>query len=138
MKFGFDLHGVIDAKPEMFSVLSKLLVEAGHEVHVLTGPSVTDELRGQLDSLGMRWTHLFSIVDHLRAQGVYMWQENGSWWSNKYDWDKAKGDYCSQHGIDMHFDDSDHYSYFFTTPYARFYSRDTHRINKTKVPNASS
>jgi hypothetical protein len=135
MKLGLDLHGVIDAKPAVFAVLTKLLVEAGHEVHILTGPPVNDELRSQLDSFGVVWTHLFSIVDQLKSEGVHMWQdEKGHWWSEKYFWDKAKGEYCAKHQIDLHFDDSDQYNYFFTTPYARFFSRDSHRVKKTAVP----
>lgn len=142
MKFGFDLHGVIDAKPELFSVFTKLLLEAGHEVHILTGPPVTDELRGQLDSLGIVWTHLFSIVNALKRREslgllqMPMWQDDkGRWWSDAYDWDKAKGEYCAANKIDLHFDDSDHYQYFFTTPYCRFLSRDTHRVRKTIIPS---
>lgn len=135
MKFGFDLHGVIDAKPELFSALTQALVQAGHEVHILTGPSITEELTKQLQSFGVVWTRLFSIVDQLKATDIKMWMENGTWWSDRYNWDKAKGEYCSAHKIDLYFDDSDHYQYFFTTPYARFLSRDTHRVKKTIVPD---
>lgn len=141
MKFGFDLHGVLDAKPQLFSVLTRLLVEAGHEVHILTGPPINDELRGHLDSLGVVWTHLFSIVDELKlqeAKGLLrqpMHQDDqGRWWSDAYDWTRVKGEYSAVRKLDLHFDDSDQYHHFFTTPYARFFSRDSHRVQKTIIP----
>lgn len=144
MKFGFDLHGVIDSRPELFSAMTTALLLAGHEVHILTGPPDTPELRQQLEAMGISWSRIFSIADYLKSQQAEgklvkpMWQDNsGNWWSDPYDWDRAKGDYAFKAGLDIHFDDSDQYSYFFLTPYCRFYSRDTHRIQKTKVPNGT-
>jgi hypothetical protein len=141
MKFGFDLHGVIDARPEVFAALTSALVEARHEVHILTGPPETPDLIQTLSEMGIRWTHLFSIVDHLRQLDAIgeliepMWKdERGNWWSNRYDWDRAKGDYCRKAQIDFHLDDSDIYGYFFTTPYARFFSKDSDRVKKIEIP----
>lgn len=131
MKFGFDLHGVIDAKPEFFSEFTKLLVEAGHEVHILTGPPDGKKLREELDATGVMFTHLFSIADWLKSEKVEMWQDKkGDWWSHPYDWDRAKGVYCERNKIDMHFDDTDSYAYFFKTPFCRFFSKDTKRVQK--------
>jgi hypothetical protein len=137
VKFGFDLHGVIDTRPEFFQEFMESLVTSRAEVHILSGPPAEACLM-ELSRHGfirmVHFTHLFSIVDHLRTTGVKMWQDpKGHWWSEPYDWDRVKGEYCATHNIDLHFDDSDTYRYFFKTPFARFFSRDTERVNKTKV-----
>ena len=36
-KLGLDLHGVSDTAVDFFSLITKLLVANGHEVHLLTG-----------------------------------------------------------------------------------------------------
>jgi len=36
MKFAFDVDGVITVYPEMFSILTNALVQAGHEVYIMT------------------------------------------------------------------------------------------------------
>jgi UDP:flavonoid glycosyltransferase YjiC (YdhE family) len=135
MKIGLDLHGVIDARPQFFAELSQALVQAGHEVHILTGPPVTDELKDELASYGVVYTHLFSIVDYHREKKTPgMFQDaKGNWWLDPYNWDKTKAEYCTEHSIELHFDDSESYKYFFKTPYARFFSCDTHRIQKTRL-----
>ena len=37
MKIALDIHGVCDANPEFFALISKLLVSDGHEVIIITG-----------------------------------------------------------------------------------------------------
>ena len=37
MKFGFDLHGVLDTHFELYATLTSALAQAGHEVHIITG-----------------------------------------------------------------------------------------------------
>jgi hypothetical protein len=136
MRFGFDIHGVLDARPDFFRDLMRVLVDAGAEVHILSGPPAEVCVR-ELFALGFgtkQYTHLFSIVDSLRAKGADMWQdERGHWWSDPYIWDREKGIYCEEKGIDIHFDDSDTYGYFFKTPFARFFSRDSARVKKTRI-----
>lgn len=134
LKIGLDIHGVCDARPEVFSVLSKLLVEAGHEVHILTGPKITQKIHDELKSYGIHYTHIFSIADHNEQAGVDIkWDDKGNPHMDPYAWDKTKGEYCAKHGIDLHFDDSDAYGYFFKTPYARVYAKDSERVRKIKI-----
>ena len=129
MKLGLDLHGVIDSAPKMFHELTKTLVLAGHEVHILTGPKIGWHLK-----MGIAYTHLFSITDYCESKGIQVeWDEHNNPHVDPYHWDKAKAEYCQEHGIDLHIDDSDAYGYFFKTPYARFYSKDTNRVKKTKI-----
>jgi hypothetical protein len=134
LKIGFDIHGVLDTNVQFFSELTQTLVKAGHEVHVLTGPKISQKIIDQLKDMGISYTHLFSITDYQESKGTdIVWDEHGNPHLDPYLWDKAKAEYCIQHGIQLHIDDSDSYGYFFKTPYARFYSKDTHRINKTKI-----
>jgi hypothetical protein len=135
MKFGFDIHGVIDTCPKLFSTLTRLFVANGHEVHIITGPELTHELYDKLYfEYGIAWTHFFSIVEYHKKIGTAInYDDTGSAHLDPYEWDKTKGWYCKTNEINLHFDDSDSYSYFFKTPYARFLSRDTMRVNKLEV-----
>lgn len=130
LKVGIDIHGVIDVRPDFFSTLSKLLVDNLHEVHVITGAKIDHDIK-YLKKHKIHFTHLFSITDHHSNKGTpIVWDKNGDPHFDAYTWDKTKAEYCKEQGIDLHFDDSDTYNYFFKTPYARFYSKDTHRGKK--------
>lgn len=130
-KFGFDLHGVIDSIPEIFSAMTTALVMAGHEVHILTGSRITDKLEIELKSYGIRWTHLMSIVDYNIDKGVLIrYDEKGDpWIDNKEIWDKSKADYCRDNQIDLHIDDTAIYNDYFTTSFARIWTHN----NKPKA-----
>ena len=123
-KIGLDIHGVVDAHQDFFKMLSQVFVDAGHEVHIITGISETPEVIKELEEYGIKWTHFFSITDHHVEVGTPI----------KYDgmnrphmdpllWDKTKGQYCEKHGITLHFDDSQNYQNHFTTPYLMLLSR---------------
>lgn len=130
IKIGLDIHGVLDSRPEFFSVLTKLLVDNGHEVHIITGAKTETELEN-MKKHNISYTHVFSITDHhVVKKTPVTWDEKGEPHMDTYLWDKTKAEYCKEHDIDMHFDDSDIYHYFFKTPYARFYSKDSERNNK--------
>lgn len=118
MKFGFDIHGVSDTYPEIFAKMSEALVNAGHEVHILTGPPWNDRIKNELKDIGMVYTHFFSILDSLESKGVPItWDEKGHGHADKTFWNRAKAEYCVEVGIDLHIDDSDEYHEHFTTPY---------------------
>ena len=51
-KLGLDLHGVTDKVPDFFSILTKLLVENGHEVHLMTGEHEGPLLDEQIEECG--------------------------------------------------------------------------------------
>lgn len=125
IKLGIDIHGVINEMPEFFASLTKALVDAGHEVHILTGPQHDEKLEAELKSYGISWTHIFSIVSYHQEKGTAIrYDKKGDAFLDDYAWDRAKGDYCIKHQIDLHLDDSDIYSYFFKTPYARIFSKN--------------
>lgn len=121
MKIGLDIHGVLDARPEFFSELTKLFVTNGHEVHIITGGSAKEgTVLQELDDLNISYTHLLSVYDYLKEVGAKTNEELGI--ASRYPfpdetWNTVKAEYCAKHGIDMHFDDMQEYLKHFTTPY---------------------
>lgn len=121
MKIGFDIHGVVDVQPAFFSMLTKLLVDNGHEVHIITGGSVKEgTVLKELEDMNITYTHLLSVFDYLKDIGAKTNEELGI--ASRYPfpdetWNTVKAEYCAKHGIDMHFDDMQEYLTHFTTPY---------------------
>lgn len=127
-KLGIDWHGVLDALPEDIAFLSKAIIKAGGEVHILTGMTWTEECNQKLKEWGVEWTHTFSIFDYhhkiLKTPAIG-WHETFN--IPKIDdelWDKTKGDYCRRHNINLHLDDTLQYNKHFTTPYARVWTHN--------------
>ena len=127
-KLGVDIHGVIDAMPEFFAFLTSSFIKNGGEVHIITGGSWTDELESQLKVFGVKWTHHFSIYDHLVEIGTtstgHVQFPDGTI-QNKFSndvWDKVKGDYCQENNISLHIDDTLIYNNNFSTPFARLWT----------------
>ena len=134
-KLGLDLHGVIDAIPYELAFLSKAIVEAGGEVHILTGSSLNERTYGSINSSGVKYTHIFSIYDYLTSKGHQTEGEirfpDGTE-QKKFDdavWDRVKGDYCVKHKISLHLDDTLIYNEHFVTPFARLWTHN----NKKKA-----
>ena len=146
MKLGLDLHGVIDACPELFSHLSHLLrhgeyfphkgIYVKNEVHIITGSSITSQIKDQLKEYQIWYTHLFSITDYHtqiferlpdnhpeKELHRVTWDAQGRPWMDSNIWDKTKADYCAENKIDLHLDDTEKYGHFFTTPFSKFNSK---------------
>jgi hypothetical protein len=127
-KIGLDIHGVIDAMPEFFSFLSESFIKNNGEVHIITGGSWTEELENQLKEYGIKWTHKFSVYDHLLESGVEISGQiqfpDGTIQSKFEDghWDNVKSKYCLDNNINLHIDDTLIYNDFFKTPFARLWS----------------
>ena len=91
MKFGLDVHGVIDKHPQVFAAVAKALVEANHEVHIITGPTKSYALwdlakAGFVE--GVHYTHFCSIIDYRASQGITVsWDERGHGWLRPELWD---------------------------------------------------
>jgi hypothetical protein len=132
MKFGFDIHGVLDDLPDTFKALNNALFDAGHEIHILTGSHITDEIQEELRNMGIKYHHIFSIVDYHIEKGTKIWyDDNDTPWLDEEGWNKTKGDYCKKHNIDLHFDDTEIYNEYFTTPFARVWTKNG-KGNKSK------
>ena len=115
-KYSYDIHGVIDAYPEFFAAIIAEQRLAGAEVHIVTGISMTDNLKKDLKRWGIQYTHFFSISDYHKEIGTAMTYKNGDKTQPLVDksvWDRTKADYCSRVGIDQHTDDSLVYGQYF-------------------------
>ncbi len=123
MKIGLDIHGVIDANQEFFAFYSNNLIQEGSEVHILTGPRWTDELRNQIKGYGIKWTHEFSITDYnLKVNpDKVTFDEKGNPHAPKELWNSAKGIYAHEVGLNMHWDDSPEYFDYFPKTCECFY-----------------
>lgn len=102
-RLGIDLHGVIDALPDSFAFLSKAVIAAGGEVHILTGGNWDKKIEDQLKSYGIKWTHSFSVYKELLTRNTKVVGEiqfpDGTIQKKFEDgaWDQIKGEYCSEH-----------------------------------------
>ena len=71
MRVGIDLDATITDVPQFFALLSGALVDAGHEVHVITYRSPDmfprEETLHDLDALGIRYTRLHLPAGSLDA-----------------------------------------------------------------------
>lgn len=135
IKLSLDIHGVVDAMPDFFSFLSAAIVNSGGELHILTGGEWNDDFEKMLNDLGIKWTHKFSVYDHLK-EGDYevigQVQFPDGTIQKKFkneDWDRIKGEYCKEREIDLHIDDTLAYNDYFTTPFCRLWSHN----NKPKA-----
>lgn len=120
MKVGFDIHGVCDAHPEFFSLISRLLVDNGHEVIIITGRMKSHGAIEEIKNLGISYTKFYSIVDyHIEMGTKVKYDEKGNPWIDDEIWNRTKSEICEKEKIDFHIDDSSNYGEYFTTPYAQ-------------------
>lgn len=130
MKLGLDIHGVIDSNPESFAFMSRSVVAAGGEVHIITGGSWTSILEEQLRGYGIKWTSHFSVYDYLLDSGIDSIgtiQFPDGTIQKKFDyhlWDTIKAGYCKSNSINLHIDDTEVYSKYFTTPFLLYKSSE--------------
>ena len=133
-KISLDIHGVIDSDPDFFSFLSKSIVGAGGEVHIVTGGTI-DKAKEEVEKYNISYTHLFSIVEHHRNIGTPTGEKHPKYgfpMISDEEWDKTKGDYCRDNEIDMHIDDTLVYNDNFNTPFCRYWSHSNHPKNSDK------
>jgi hypothetical protein len=129
-KLGLDVHGVIDALPESFAFLSNAVISSGGDVHILTGGTWDKKIEDQLKSYGIKWTHSFSVYDELLRRGTKVVGEiqfpDGTIQKKFEDgaWDQVKGEYCKEHNISLHIDDTLIYNDHFTTPFCRLWTHN--------------
>lgn len=115
IKIGIDIHGVIDTF-DYFAALSRLHMKAGHEVHIITGQKKDDATEEMLRSLGVTYSHYFSIVDFTEekyGKDFVEWDEKGLPHVPSHVWNPTKAIYCRNNNIDILFDDSPQYAGFF-------------------------
>ena len=117
MKFGLDIHGVIDKCPKFFSEFTKKMHSLGHEIHILTGVRMSKRVLKELHEMDIYYDKLFSITNYLIDEGEAVeWKTPDDPWFNEEVCNKVKGDYCRKFNIDLHIDDTEEYALYFTTP----------------------
>ena len=81
MKIGIDIHGICDMNPKFFKELSRLFVNAGHDVVIITGKMVSHGAIEEINKLGISYTKFYSIADYHVKKGTKLWyDENGNPW----------------------------------------------------------
>lgn len=134
IRLGLDLHGVIDAAPEFFSLLSKQMTEKGHEVYIITGREDTPLLTKELIKTGMIsepsvdpagtyptitrrfFNRILSITSYQKDLGVpvsYLDDRKSQPMMDPKIWNPTKAVLCAAAGIDIMIDDSSLYEPFF-------------------------
>ena len=97
--------------PDFFAFLTDSIVKNDGEVHIITGGIWSPELEEMLKSHGVKWTHSFSVYDYLieNAKTIGEIQFPDGTIQKKFEngvWDGVKGDYCREHNISLHLDDT--------------------------------
>jgi len=131
LRVGIDFHGVMDTYPEFFKEFSRMLVDNGHEVHIITGSRKELSMK-ELEKTGIVWTHFFSITDYHEKIGTEIIDDSkGDPHMPAKFWNPTKSEYCAKHGIQMLLDDSPVYGKFFTEEIGTIYAQVL-RIKKPK------
>ena len=129
LKIGLDYHGVITAHPQYFSAFAHEALARGAEVHIITG-GTKKEVAVHLKDWNIPFNKIFSIPDYYKAKGEEICLSSIESRIPDDLWYKAKAEYCSLEGINMHIDDSKEYIKWFTTPYCRYDGRSPQCITE--------
>jgi len=116
-RIGFDIHGVIDDNPPLFSTIIKEFKLLGYEIHILTGSLPTKKIIDELKSYDIEYDHLFSILGYHKSKGTKMWKDKRGWWVDDDIWNRTKGEYCKENNLKFHLDDTKIYGKYFNTPF---------------------
>ena len=123
IKIGLDFHGVISNDPDFFSGLSKLAIDKGHEIHIISG-GINKEEQEILRKHKVKHTQIFSMVHYFDGLGEVTYFNDGTFQVDDELWNKVKAEYCQEYGIDIMIDDSPRYGKHFQTPYCRYDAQD--------------
>ena len=116
IKMGLDIHGVIDKDPAFFSNLTRKMRAAGHEIHILTGSELNDNMVNRLSDLGISYDQLFSITTYHKKIGTHISYKGGDPTQPLIvpeKWDRTKAMYARKENLHLHIDDSEVYGYYF-------------------------
>ncbi len=119
LKIGLDFHGVINSRPSYFKDFTEYAEASGHQIYVITG-GPAKAIESFLNAWGIKYTEIFTILDHYAAEGKVTHFPDGSFKVPDELWDTAKAKFCRKHNIDIQIDDSAVYGLSFTTPYCRY------------------
>lgn len=138
MKFGFDIHGVLDKHPAIYAAMTQALRAGGHEVYVITGSIHTDEEASKLRTWGIEWDHWFSVTQyHMDKGDVEVEWVDGKPWMDADVWNRTKGDYCRDEGINWMVDDSPVYGKHFDEDNVYVLQRDPREQERWEILGAT-
>ena len=122
IRLGLDLHGVIDVAPKTISFMSRQMRHRGHEVYIVTGREVTEELNDELQACGMKWPYgqaydgILSITTYQKDMGTpitYLNDDKTQPMMDPQIWNASKAMLCASAKIDIMIDDSTLYEPYF-------------------------
>ncbi len=119
IRIGIDYHGVITADPSFFRDFSRLALEHGCEVYVLSGGAKKD-IQAYLERQGIPYSFIWSMLDYFAGKNMVTYLADGSFKVDDKAWNVAKANYCVAHKIDFHIDDSVLYGKAFLTPFCLY------------------
>ncbi len=134
LKIGIDFHGVITASPKFFKDFTRLAQEQGFKIYIISGGPY-QKVKDYLDAHEIKYDSIFALVDYFAAQGKVTYGENGRFEVEEDLWNRAKAEYCREHGINIQIDDSPEYGVAFSTPFCHYNSEkkvcevDGHQID---------
>ena len=118
-KIGVDFHGVINAKPDFFREFCREALKIGLEVYIISG-GPRETILSYLNQYQIPYTKLWCIFDYYEQRHQVEFYDDGSFHVDDELWNKAKAEYCKEHNICIHIDDSVIYGREFATPYCRY------------------
>jgi acid phosphatase class B len=105
MQIGIDIDDTITAIPEFFRELTASFVKKGHEVHIITSRTETEEARKEtekeLKGLGIVYAYLYFLPPYSVAKEQCPHRELD--WHEKYL--NQKVEYCLKKGISIYYED---------------------------------
>ena len=114
MHIGLDIHGVIDSCPGFFSLLTHSMKSSGNTITILTGAQIKPKLIEELKSYNIVWDNLFSISDYHIGIGTPMkFKDSDNPVIDDELWNRTKGEWCDENGVDIMIDDTERYKPFF-------------------------
>lgn len=124
LRIGIDFHGVITDNPIFFRDFTKLAIEKGHEIYIISGGPSAEEKKF-LDEYQIGYTTIFSLLDYFDKRGLVKYSRNGKFRVSDKLWDKAKAEYCRIHDISIQIDDTARYAENFSTPFCLYNPSET-------------
>lgn len=118
-KIGVDFHGVINTKPDFFREFCRAALKIGLEVYIISG-GPRETILAYLNQYQIPYTKLWCIFDYYEQRHQVEFYDDGSFRIDDELWNKAKAEYCKEHNICIHIDDSAIYGREFVTPYCRY------------------
>ena len=118
MRVGLDYHGCVDQAFDFWSYTTWGIINSNsrNQVHVITGAREKD-ISKILRDKKIYYTHFFSITEHLEKVGIPYRVHKDKYTFDNDTWNKEKAKYCKKNKIDYHFDDTENYGKYFTTPF---------------------